>query len=92
MAEWQEMTSAPKDGSQILLYFPGEAEEVRMAVWSERQLIEAGNVVREEIGWRMQDRAEVRPEEDPTMWCAITEPPPAAERRAEPANGSGPAS
>lgn len=74
--QWQDMETAPRDGSTILLYFPGEGEEVRMGSWSERQLIESGNVVREEIGWRMQDRAEVRPEDDPAMWCPISAPPP----------------
>lgn len=75
-AQWQEMKSAPKDGSTILLYFPGEgAEEVRMGKWTEMQIVDSGNIVHEQIGWRMQDRAEIRPADDPAMWCPISEPP-----------------
>ena len=71
---WQMMDGAPKDGTKLLLYFPGEAEEVRMGAWTERQLVEFGNVTATQVGWAMSDRAEIRPEEDPAAWAPCNPP------------------
>jgi hypothetical protein len=81
-ADWQPIDTAPKDGTQILLHFPGEGEgEVRIGAWTDRQLIEHGVVTKSETGWKMADRAEIRPPDDPAAW-APCEPPPAGRFRA----------
>lgn len=80
--DWQDMESAPKDGTTILLHFPGEGDgEMRIGYWTDRKLIENGVVVQSESGWRMVDRAEMRPEDDPVAWAPCEPPPPEKFRR-----------
>lgn len=86
MADWipDPAATGPKDGTKIWLHFPGEAEEVRLGAWVDRELHEYGAVTQKEIGWLMADRAEVRAPEDPADWqpAEPQPPPPAASRHA----------
>lgn len=78
--DWRDMESAPRDDTKILLHFPGEGPgEMRIGYWTERRLIENGVEVQSEVGWRMTDRAEVRPEDDPAAWAPCEPPPPPPE-------------
>lgn len=76
MAEWQAMGSAPKDGTAVLLHFPGEIPDVRIGAWAHHQRVDgiSGDVVFEQIGWAMSDRAEIRPEDDPAAWAPCAPP------------------
>lgn len=87
MADWQEIpddfttlsNEPPFDGENVLLYFPGEMPDIRIASWVHRQQLERGTVVREEIGWLMKDRAEIREPRDPDQWLEIPRPTPPAD-------------
>lgn len=71
--EWQPIETAPKDGSDVLLYFPLEG----LKGWS-RVVICHWRTIGDERGhWVWQDRA-VRGYSDaykPTHWMPLPEPP-----------------
>ena len=75
--DWQDISSAPRDGSRVLLHFPGELPDVRIGQWAHHQRVDGvtGDVLFEQIGWAMADRAEIRPAEDATAWAPCESPP-----------------
>lgn len=75
--DWQGMDTAPQDGTRILLHFPGENPDVRIGAWTHRRMVDgaSGDVVSEQIGWAMGDRAEIRPSEDAAAWAPCESPP-----------------
>ena len=62
MTKWRTMGSAPKDGRDVLLYKPNAARTVKVDRWVARAG-ERGN------WW------ECRPDEMPTAWMPLPEPP-----------------
>ena len=75
--DWQDIDTAPQDGTRVLLHFPGELPDVRIGAWTHHQRVDGvtGDVVSEQIGWGLADRAEIRPADDPAAWAPCESPP-----------------
>ena len=60
--QWQPIETAPKDGTRVLLFFPGFVIPVWVGDWHE--------------GWRPEYGVRTPPiEDDPTHWMPLPAPP-----------------
>lgn len=78
MTEWQPIETAPKDGSDIIAFFPAENKHgidnfhpqvIAVVSFQERGWWEISNV----SGWEME--TEIDSHEGPTHWMPMPEPP-----------------
>ena len=51
MNRWKPIKTAPKDGTSILLWFPGPKNNVQIGHWWEEQTIRGGKVIRSYAEW-----------------------------------------
>jgi len=68
MSDWRPIETAPKDGSDTLLYWPlagasADRPRIRIGYW------------RDPHGWVWQDRAVRSYSSFPTHWMPLPEPP-----------------
>jgi hypothetical protein len=72
MSEWQDIASAPKDGTPILIFVPGSAQEVKEAWWA---LQYEGGPGYWSTPTGPAGRGYVILPEAPTHWMPLPEPP-----------------
>lgn len=79
MAEWRPIESAPKDGTEVLLFIPGRRAE--LGWWYESQEYAYGKLKRKTEKWMwgsgmqgiLSMTGDAPPE--PTHWMPLPEPP-----------------
>lgn len=72
-APWQDISTAPKDGTRVLLFYPSVYEDDQQAVgWYERDLRD---------GPRWMDHADAKDYEQPTHWMPRPAPPALTEKQ-----------
>jgi hypothetical protein len=63
---WQPIETAPKDGTEVLLWIKGDEESPRKGRWEERLDLRRGHKWCVAYGWC---------EDTPTHWMPLPEPP-----------------
>lgn len=51
MSGWQTIDTAPKDGSEVLLFFPGNKSPIRIGHYTKTEHLEHGKVIYRSEGW-----------------------------------------
>lgn len=85
MTNWQPIETAPKDGTNILLYFPKGTPRTKLGYWFEHKQFVNGKLVRESASWCYDfpnyslsfcNEVHWLSEPKPTHWMPLPAPPP----------------
>lgn len=75
MTDWQDIATAPKDGSTVLLWVPGIRQPVQIGHWIDQQTIEYGKVVRSRAEWAYSFGSLIGEAPAPSHWTAMPAAP-----------------
>lgn len=73
MNQWQPIETAPKDGTEIILYFPSLVHSIQIANWHHAEYFTNGKKTFESCRWTIGSILGDPPE--PTHWMFLPEPP-----------------
>ena len=77
---WQPIETAPKDGTEVFLYFPGGGRKIWSGYWKHSQHYSNGKLEYDRAYW-VTGMMSVGKDLEPTHWMTAPEPPPHAQER-----------
>lgn len=81
MTEWQPISTAPRDGSQVLLFFPEFNHKVQLGHFVDTEHFNHGVSTYKKQYWAFDTIITGLPRPEPTLWMPIP-PAPEPERTA----------
>ena len=77
MTEWQPIASAPKDGTNVLLYIPNYGSHIHIGFFTDMVMISHGKVKSDNKHWTAMDGlfSHMRNHPEPSHWMPLPTPP-----------------
>ncbi len=75
MSEWQPIDTAPKDGTEVLLFIPNWNNDVKIGNWCDTVELDYGKVRRDRKYWYAGHSYGMAPDPKPTHWMPIPKSP-----------------